>query len=318
VLVEMPEQVPLAKFTPSPHTAAVPPDSARFVWQMRGRGDAAASRRWRLIGIAAVLVWPTATVSAQAGSTAPTACRFEPGGSGKAALVVDGRSFTLEDGREIRLAGIEVPPVPRAGESGPRAEAGRASRTMLEAILGDGTVELRTNGEAPDRYGRILAFAYRGKDRSMQSAAHEMLGKGFARVAAQVGDRACAEELWAREGAARQAKLGLWGTQPYYAITAAESLAELMAGRGQFSVVEGRVWSVRESGGTIYVNFGRRWSEALTVTISKRNERTFAAAGVDPRQLERRRVRVRGYIEERSGPRIEASSPEQIEVADRR
>jgi endonuclease YncB( thermonuclease family) len=232
--------------------------------------------------------------------------------------VVDGRSFSLEDGREIRLAGIEVPPIPRAGDSGARSEAGRASRSMLEAILGGGTVDLRRNGEAPDRYGRTLAFAYLGKGRSMQSAAHEMVGKGFARVAAQVGDRACAEELWARERAARQAKLGLWGTQPYYAVTAAESLAELVAGRGQFSVVEGRVWSVRESGGTIYVNFGRRWSEALTVTISKRNERTFAAAGVDPRQLERRRVRVRGYIEERSGPRIEASNPEQIEVADRR
>ena len=143
-------------------------------------------------------------------------------------------------------------------------------------------------------------------------------GRGFARVSAQVGDRACAEELWARERAARQARLGLWGAEPYYAVTAAGSLTALTAGRGQFSVVEGRVASVRESGGIIYVNFGRRWSEALTVTISKRNERTFAAAGVDPRLLEHRRVRVRGTIEERSGPRIEARSPEQIEIADRK
>jgi len=30
------------------------------------------------------------------------------------------------------------------------------------------------------------------------------------------------------------------------------------------------VLSVRESGGTIYMNFGRRWSQALTVTILKR------------------------------------------------
>ena len=59
------------------------------------------------------------------------------------------------------------------------------------------------------------------------------------------------------------------------------------------------------------MNFGRRWSEALTVTISKRNERNFAAAGLDPKRLENRRVRVRGWIEERNGPRIEAASPEQ-------
>jgi hypothetical protein len=65
------------------------------------------------------------------------------------------------------------------------------------------------------------------------------------------------------------------------------------------------------------MNFGRRWSEALTVTIAKRNERIFAAAGVDPKRLEHLRVRVRGFIEERSGPRIEAISPEQIELAER-
>ena len=61
----------------------------------------------------------------------------------------------------------------------------------------------------------------------------------------------------------------------------------------------------------------RRWSEALTVTISKRNERTFIAAGIEPRRLESRIVRVRGFIEERNGPRIEAIRPEQIEIADR-
>jgi hypothetical protein len=77
------------------------------------------------------------------------------------------------------------------------------------------------------------------------------------------------------------------------------------------------VVTVRESGGVIYVNFGRRWSESLTVTIAKRNERAFAAAGVPPASLANRRVRVRGWMEERNGPRIEAFRPEQIEIAER-
>ena len=72
--------------------------------------------------------------------------------------------------------------------------------------------------------------------------------------------------------------------------------------------------SVRESGGTIYVNFGRRWSEDFTVTIAKRNERAFSAAGLEPKSLRGRRVRVRGWIEERGGPWVEAARPEQIEV----
>ncbi len=68
---------------------------------------------------------------------------------------------------------------------------------------------------------------------------------------------------------------------------------------------------------TIYVTFGRRWTEDFTVTISKRNERSFAAAGFEPKKLAGRRVRVRGWIEERGGPWIEAVRPEQIEFADR-
>jgi hypothetical protein len=60
----------------------------------------------------------------------------------------------------------------------------------------------------------------------------------------------------------------------------AHNAPQLLAARGRFSLVEGKVLSVRESGGTIYLNFGRRWSEALTVAISKRHERIFSGAGL--------------------------------------
>jgi hypothetical protein len=55
----------------------------------------------------------------------------------------------------------------------------------------------------------------------------------------------------------------------------------------------------------------------FTVTVLKRNERTFAAAGLPLQELARRRVRVRGVVEERGGPWIEVVRPEQIEVAER-
>jgi len=73
---------------------------------------------------------------------------------------------------------------------------------------------------------------------------------------------------------------------------------------------------VRESGATIYVNFGRRWTRDFTVTILKRLQRTFASAGVEPKQPEGRRIRVRGWIEQRGGPIIAAEAPEQIELVD--
>jgi hypothetical protein len=97
----------------------------------------------------------------------------------------------------------------------------------------------------------------------------------------------------------------------------ADKPSDVLAARGHFALVEGKVSSVRASGATIYVNFGRRWSQDFTVTIAKRNERSFAAAGLDPRSLAGRRLRVRGWVEERGGPWIEAIRPEQIELSER-
>ncbi len=88
------------------------------------------------------------------------------------------------------------------------------------------------------------------------------------------------------ENTARPAKLGLWG-DPYYEVLNADTPVDVLAQRGRFALVEGQVVSVRESGATIYVNFGRRWSESFAVTISKRNERNFTAAGLDLKSLSR-------------------------------
>jgi hypothetical protein len=123
-------------------------------------------------------------------------------------------------------------------------------------------------------------------------------------------------ELLSRENTARPAKLGLWASS-YYDSLDADNPADVLAEQGHFALVEGKVVSVRESGATIYVNFGRRWSKDFTVTILKRNARNFTAAGLEPKTLAGRRVRVRGWIEERGGPWIEAARPEQIELTDR-
>jgi hypothetical protein len=40
----------------------------------------------------------------------------------------------------------------------------------------------------------------------------------------------------------------------------------------------------------------------------------ISRANIDPKELEGRRIRVRGWVEQRRGPIMEASVPEQIEV----
>jgi micrococcal nuclease len=239
-------------------------------------------------------------------------CQFEPLGTGRVTQVHDGRTLLLGDGREVRLAGIEV----AAGDS----QAGRAARATLAGWALDQAVTLRRAGPERDRHGRTLAHVFIQEDGagagSARSLQQRLLAAGHARLSLRAGERACAAESLVFERQAREAKLGLWA-DPYYQLQRAEHAAEVLAHRGRFAIVEGTVLSVRESGGTIYVNFGRRWSEDFTATIPKRSERAFAAAGIEPKQLERRVIRVRGWVEERGGPWVEVTRPEQIEVVER-
>ena len=242
-------------------------------------------------------------------------CRFEPLGTASVAAIIDGRSIRLADGRDIKLAGIDVP-----NESG--TSAARAARAALENLLLGKDISLAGPSKDTDRYGRMAAFVFvNGSETPVQ---YNLLSLGQARVSAPVSaqvsphaqDPACLSALFREERKAREARIGLWG-DPGYAVRVAGDGSAMKALRGRFSVAEGRVVSVRGSGGTIYVNFGRRWSEALTVTILKRHERTFAAAGIEPRTLAGRLVRVRGTVDVRSGPVIEATHPQQIEIAAR-
>jgi hypothetical protein len=98
------------------------------------------------------------------------------------------------------------------------------------------------------------------------------------------------------------------------AIKNAESTGDILAGIGRFAVVEGRVLSVRQAGATTYLNFGRNWTRDFAVTIPRRIIAAFETAGLAPKSLENRRIRVRGWVEARTGPRIEVLQVGQIEV----
>jgi endonuclease YncB( thermonuclease family) len=252
------------------------------------------------------------TVSSARSQTAQKAgCKLETLGAGVVRRVIDGRGFQLEDGQHVRLAAIEAPRLPPASKSEPQSSPGFAAKSTLEALLAGQTVTLQKFGPDTDRYGRIVALVtVTGQQHSVQ---HDMLTRGYARVAAEMGPPACTATLLAAEQAARSGSLGLW-SGPAFVIRPADNPAVVLAERGRFTLVEGRVLSVRESRGTIYVNFGRRWTEDFTVTILKRSERSFIAAGIEPNKLSGRRVRTRGFIEERGGPWIEAARPEQIEL----
>jgi len=220
---------------------------------------------------------------------------FEHKGEGHVAEIIDGRSFRLSDGREIRLAGIE---------------ATAASRTALNAIVAGQDVSLRGTDDVPDRYGRQAAFVFVGPSETPVQA--RLLAEGMALVSPEIADKACSILLLGAEADARGAKRGMWNDPTV--IKNAESPDDILTGIGRLTVIEGKVLSVRQSGTTTYLNFGRNFTRDFAVTISRRMIPTVESAGFALKSLENRRIRVRGWVEARPGPRIEVHQAGQIEV----
>jgi endonuclease YncB( thermonuclease family) len=234
-------------------------------------------------------------------------------GPAEVVRVVDGRSFVLADGRDVRLAAIETL-LPVAGdEDEARAEAALAVRTALEALVLRRQVELFLADAGSDRYGRLTAYAsVRTASGDAVLVQHALVAAGHALVS-PAATPACRAFLRNAEQAARARGLGLWG-EPYSVLKNAADPADVLADQGRFAVVRGRVASVRESAGVIYINFGQRWSDQFTATLLKRNEGSFAGAGMTPKSLAGRTIEVRGWIEEHGGPAVEVTRPEQIDI----
>src|SRR4029077_5341148 len=102
-------------------------------------------RRRATVALGAIVLF-----AAAAGPTYSADGSFEPQGEGRVAAIVDPRSFRLQDGREVRLAGIE-PVAPDKPLSGKTLANGTPA---LAAILTNRDVKLRGQDDTPDRYGR--------------------------------------------------------------------------------------------------------------------------------------------------------------------
>jgi len=238
-----------------------------------------------------------AIICASPTSATGSPCGAQDLGEARVTAIADHRTITLADGRQVRLAGLEwtVPP--------------DAAKAALAPLLLNENVRV-TGTPNPDRYGRIYAFLFvSGSETPVQ---YVLLERGLALMGSHQESKSCAVALLAQEAKARAARAGFWSSTQLMHRADAPNI--ILSDRGRFAMVEGRVLSVRESGSLIYVNFGRRWSEDFTVTIAKRMQPTFIKEGLPPKSLAGRDVRVRGIIEERAGPWIEAVRPSQIEV----
>ncbi len=134
------------------------------------------------------------------------------------AEVVDGDTIRLGDGRSVRLVQIDAPE--REGEC-----YGAEARRLLERLLPRGSrvrVEADPALDRVDRYGRLLAYVYKGH----LNVNLELVRRGAAAPYFYRGDRGrYAPSLLAAARRARAEGRGLWGACPQARLRPGRALA---------------------------------------------------------------------------------------------
>ena len=242
----------------------------------------------KISGVFLCLFFPSVTL-AQCGS--PSGDWLE------VARVSDGDTLKLQDGRSVRVLGVNAPEI-RHGKS-PGQPLGRESRAAAQVFVerARGRVRLGFERERYDHYGRLLAHVYDHRGRSL---AAEQLRKG---VAMQVGvppNIAQSKCLSAIESKARRQQLGVW-RDSYWLPLPSRSLRGSETG---FRLISGRVAKV-DINSAVWLELDGK----LVVRIAKKDWPLFRYDKKDWQKLKGRQLEVRGWINVQKSRRSQQFKP---------
>ena len=229
------------------------------------------------------------------------------GSTARVAEIVDGDTLVMEDGRQVRLVGIQAPKLPLGRSHVKEQPVAAEAKTALESLALGRTLRLSYGGRRVDRYDWQLAHLHDESGRWIQG---DLLLQGLARVYSFRNNRTLVKDMLTLEREARIARRGIWG-HPFYRI---RTVTEAEKHPDSFQLVEGRVLDAADVRGWIYLNFGDDWRSDFTITICPKDRRRFRDVTPDLLSLQGRHVRVRGWIHRRNGPMIDVTHPEQIEL----
>ncbi len=117
----------------------------------------------------------------------------------KVTKVIDGDSFIIENGEEVRLIGIDAPEF-----SQPYS---KEAANFLEGLILNEEVKLEKDIRNRDRYGRLLRYAYLG-DMFINL---QLVRFGYANIYSYPPDIKYQDQIIEAEEKAKQAELGFWG-----------------------------------------------------------------------------------------------------------
>lgn len=247
----------------------------------------------RLLSFAALLLAAGAAVAQQ---TCPPAPETPPLA---VARVTDGDTLRLEDGRRVRLLGINAPEV--AHGRNPAERGGEAARQALHELIrqAGNRVRLAYGPDRRDRHGRTLAWVWVAE----QEAGLHLVRAGLALQVVLPPNTAHADCYRAAERQARAAGRGLWRTSPLI------RAAELERSRG-FALLGGTITRVREPAGHLVLELDGR-----VELFIHRDDRARFALPQPLTGLTGQAVEARGWLYDYRGtPNLRIDSPAMLRL----
>jgi len=194
--------------------------------------------------------------------------------------IFDGDTVLLEDGRRVRLLGINTPEVRHKNED---AQAGGdEAKLWLINKLQDRKVRLETDVQKTDKYKRTLAHLFTEDNEHINL---RLVAAGLAAVSIYPPNLLHAEALIKAQDQVEQAGLGIWRRAEYAAMPVAS-----LAGRGHagWTRLVGKVVNIRTSRKYSYLEFSDRFTARI--------ERKWLPLFPDMNGYLGRNVEVRGWL----------------------
>ncbi|WP_333873203.1 thermonuclease family protein [Methylobacter sp.] len=199
--------------------------------------------------------------------------------------IFDGDTVVLEDGRKIRLLGINTPEVQHRDK---QADAGGdEAKRWLADKLKNTKVRLETGTEKTDKYGRTLAHLFTEKKEHINL---QLVAAGLAAISIYPLELHYVNELVKAQDQAEQARLGIWG-RPEYATTPIGNLTE--DGHQGWTRLVGKVINMHTTRKSVYLEFSD--------TFEARIESKWLDLFPNVNDYLGKTIEVRGWLSKRAG-----------------
>jgi len=207
--------------------------------------------------------------------------------SARVNYVYDGDTLQLEDGRKIRLIGIDTPEVHsryRVIPADIKSQGERAKAALQRQLnTADNHVGLAFGSQRLDRYGRTLAHVFLPDGTNVQAW---LIEQGLAIAFTTPPSERLAPCYQQREAIARKAERGIW-QMPQYQLKRVAQLNNKSRGFRRVQADVSRIWQ-SSRGVTLLLD------EALEIRIYKADLPNFNVHMLN--NLQGKRVRVRGWL----------------------